>query len=67
MKDKVLPIKPSEVVKAKEDYIPPQIFEAFNELIVEYWDTKQSRIKQEEVIERSMEKFIKAYRFKARQ
>lgn len=45
------PITPDEVtVLRKKVAIPPQVIEAFNELIAKYWDGKSARVMQAEAV-----------------
>jgi hypothetical protein len=44
------PIKPSEVSDAKNQTIPDEIIQIFNDLIVEKWDGKAACIKQPEIV-----------------
>ena len=46
------PIKPSEVQGKKDSSIPPEIIEAFNELIVENWNGSSAAFKQKDAVGR---------------
>lgn len=48
------PLAPSEVAKLKADSIPAGVIEAFNELIVENWNssTRSARVTQDDAIAR---------------
>ncbi len=46
---KVRPLKPSEIVEAKKESIPDQVFEAFNELIAENWRGSSATFRLSEV------------------
>lgn len=46
------PIRPSEVLGAKTSSVPEDVFEAFNELIIENWSGVVAIIRQEKIIER---------------
>ena len=43
-------ITPAEVRKARFDYIPEIIFEAFNKLIIEKFDGKESIVLQDDIL-----------------
>lgn len=43
------PIRPSEVVNSKKDYLPDEVFEAFNELISKDFYKGAATVKQPEV------------------
>ena len=45
----VKPIKPTEVVKAKQTVFPDEVIEAFNELIVKDFRNGSAIVKQDEV------------------
>jgi hypothetical protein len=53
------PIKPRDVISAKVKSIPPQVIEAFNELITERFLVGRANFNQDEVIERILSKFPK--------
>lgn len=42
-------IKPGEVVEAKKAALPPEVLDAFNELIAKYWTGHSATVKQPEV------------------
>ena len=44
------PMKPSEIGEAKKQYIPPIVFDAFNELITKHWNGSYSSFTQDEVV-----------------
>lgn len=46
----IQPIKPSQVVKSKQEALPDQVLEAFNELIVAKFDGHGSTFKSKEVV-----------------
>lgn len=50
-KERVMPIKPSEVSKKKAESLPGEVLEAFNEMIAKYWNGTSSKFKQKEAIE----------------
>lgn len=50
VKKMVKPIKPEEITTTREDLIPDGVIEAFNEMIVEKWDGKESYFKQSEIV-----------------
>lgn len=50
------PITPKEVGKAKTRTIPPEVFDAFNAVIAERWDGRQSVVPQDEVLRRIVAK-----------
>ena len=52
MERKIKPIKPEELTKKKEDFIPDKVIEVFNELIAEKWDGESSFFYQKEVVKR---------------
>lgn len=60
MSDKVYPIRPENVVFEKERSTPNEVFEAFNELIVQEWDGICANILQDTVVSVIIEKFNKA-------
>jgi len=49
-KSKVKPITPEEITKTKEDFIPDEVIEAFNEMIVEKWNGTESFFRQKEIV-----------------
>lgn len=53
----VKPISPKDVVTAKQESLPDQVMEAFNELIAENWKESHSKFKQKEVLMRIKIKF----------
>jgi hypothetical protein len=46
------PIKPSEVQEKKNKALPEEVFQVFNDLIVENWDGQSATIKQDVAAER---------------
>ncbi|HEU5114533.1 MAG TPA: hypothetical protein VFT82_02075 [Candidatus Paceibacterota bacterium] len=58
MKKKVLPLKPKDVVDKKAEDIPPEVIEAFNEMIAKEWDGGSARVVQKDVIKKIVEKGI---------
>lgn len=52
----VRPITPDEVMKLRETYIPGEVYEVFNDLIVKKWDGRCSVIKQIDVLTQLLEK-----------
>ena len=52
----VKPISPSEVVGKKKESIPPEVLEAFNELIAEGWNGHYSTVYQKDVVARILNK-----------
>ena len=50
------PIKPSEVDALKQKSVPEEVFDAFNELIVEKIQHGRATIKQEDVVDRIVKK-----------
>ena len=50
MENKILPIKPEDVVKERAKFIPDEVFKAFNTLIARNWNGSSSTFKQEDVI-----------------
>ena len=46
------PIKPSEVSKLKRGSTPPEVFDAFNEMITENWDGDSASFTQKDVVAR---------------
>jgi hypothetical protein len=48
----IKPISPKEVVDKKRESIPDFVIEAFNQMIAENWDGKESRFRQDEVVTR---------------
>lgn len=54
------PMNPSEVVLAKTNSIPGEVFEAFNELIAAHWDGMESRVTQSEALKLVVKKFKSA-------
>lgn len=46
----IKPITPAEVVDAKAESIPDEVFAAFNKCIAANWDGHQSTIKQSDVV-----------------
>lgn len=54
----IKPITPDEVVMIKKEIIPPEAIESFNELIAEKWNGRDSRVEQNEVVKRMIDKGI---------
>ena|SRR3989344_552940 len=50
MANKVRPITPGEIAKTKRVSIPDEVFEAFNELIVEHFSGNSATIRQADVV-----------------
>lgn len=50
-KKMVKPISPEDITTTKEDLIPDEVIEAFNEMIVKKWDGEKSYFKQKEIVE----------------
>jgi len=48
----IKPIKPSEVIKFKQESIPDAVFQAFNELIAQKWDGDSATIRKDDLLER---------------
>lgn len=46
------PITPDEVVRAKANTIPDEVFQAFNELIAESWNGRYAQFTQDAVLNR---------------
>lgn len=44
------PIRPSEVSKLKQKAVPPEVFDAFNEMIAENWDGSSANFTQKDVV-----------------
>jgi len=55
---KVAPIKPSEVMVLKEQSFPPEVLEAFNELIAKEFSDGQALVMQEDVVKLIVKKGI---------
>jgi len=49
------PIKPKDL-KISSTSMPSEVIEAFNELVAKYWDGKEARFRQKEVIDLIIEK-----------
>ena len=56
MERKVKPIAPEDITKTKEDFIPDEVIECFNEMIVEKWNGKESFFKQKEIVSKIKKK-----------
>ena len=52
----VKPITPGEVTQKKAESLPPEVLEAFNELIAENWDGRESTFKLSEAVARIRKK-----------
>lgn len=50
------PITPQEITKTKKNSIPPEVIEAFNELIVQNYNGWSSKVIQEDVVNRIIKK-----------
>jgi hypothetical protein len=59
MKKKVGPIKPSQVGTRKQEDFPPEVFEAFNELIARNFANGRAIVRQEEVVKLIKKKGLK--------
>jgi hypothetical protein len=46
------PIKPSEVQKVKDSKLPEEVFQVFNDLIVEHWDGDSATVYMDEANKR---------------
>jgi hypothetical protein len=53
----IKPISPKDVVTAKQESMPDNVIEAFNELIAEKWNGSSSTVKQADAVERIIKKF----------
>lgn len=49
------PIKPHEVVAQKKQYLPEEVFQAFNQMIAQNWDGSQATFTQREILARLVE------------
>lgn len=54
----VEPIRPKDVVKAKQESLPDEVIKAFNKLIAENWDGSSSRFKQNDAVARIKKTFL---------
>lgn len=52
----IKPITPDEVLLTQPKQIPPEVVEAFNELIVKNWNGSSARVMQNEVINKILGK-----------
>jgi len=52
----IQPIKPSEVVEKKKEFLPDEVIETFNELIASCWDGDCSKFEQEQAVMLIVEK-----------
>lgn len=52
----VKPITPEEMTKTKEDFIPDEVIEIFNELISEKWNGRESFFRQKDVVSKITKK-----------
>mgnify|MGYP001282637719 CR=1 FL=1 len=59
MSNKVQPIRPGEISKAKKKVFPDEVFETFNELIVAKWFGHSCTIQQKEVLDLMIKKGLK--------
>lgn len=57
MENRVLSIKPEEIIEKKQASIPDQVFEAVNEMIVKKWNGSDSTFRQEDLVALILEKF----------
>ena len=55
----IAPIKPKDVVKQKAQAFPPEVIEAFNELIAKEWGGGYARVFQKDAVKLIVEKGIK--------
>jgi hypothetical protein len=51
------PIKPSDIVKAKQAVIPEEVYEAFNDQIAEKWSRNEAKVLQDDVVDAILAKF----------
>jgi hypothetical protein len=49
---KGVPISPDDIVEARKVAIPPEVFDAFNELIAENFNDNSATVKQKDVVAR---------------
>lgn len=49
--NKVQPIKPGEIAKAKQDFIPDEVLSTFNRLIAENYSDGSATVKQCDVVD----------------
>lgn len=61
MSRNINPIKPDEVSSKKEDLIPDEVIDAFNECIISEWNGRSSLFRQDEVIKVIMKKLDAAF------
>jgi len=47
---KIKPITPKEINKIRHDTFPDEVIEAFNDLIVKYWDGNQAKVLQKDAV-----------------
>ncbi len=59
MNNKVMPIKPSEVIGKKCESIPSEAMEAFNELIAQKFNGHYAHVVQKDVVKLMVEKGLK--------
>ena len=52
MERKIKPITPESITATKEDLIPDEVIQAFNEMIAEKWDGSESHFKRNEIVAR---------------
>ena len=55
--EKIKPINLKDVVAKKKAQLPPEVLDAFNELIAEHFDGTSSSFEQKEVVSRIRKKF----------
>jgi len=55
------PIKPKDVQKARNESIPEQVYEAFNEMIVQNWDGREANFKLKDVANLALRKIQASY------
>lgn len=53
---RVKPMSPDEITDTKEDLIPDEVIESFNEMIVEKWDGTKSFFRQKEIVSKIKKK-----------
>ena len=56
MENKILPIKPEEVIGAKQKFIPDKMFESVNEMIVRTWNGSKATFRQDDLIIKYLDK-----------
>ena len=53
---KIKPIKPEEILDKKTETIPDEMFQAINELITLNWNGNEAKFRQDDLIERYLQK-----------